>query len=277
MRRWGGCLSCETFTSPRRRDTLSPLSAQSYDLTELLDFVAFATVVDSGGFTAAAASLGVRKALVTRRVKALERRLGAQLLVRTTRSVRMTELGARLYEKASGAVALAREAHALTRVRLGEGRSVYVASPHVQGRSLRRRPLARRSLLGASRRSGRSRCRSRRFAVVSWSRPPEPIHVRTASSVAPRPRSRVVQRALEDELNGLLAAHDARRTGVRVKAREVDAALEAVAASSRLSMAELLAAARRQELEPRESAHPREASRRGRVYLRDRGGPQRHA
>lgn len=102
-----GCLSGGPFTSPRWRDTLSPLGTQSGDLDEMLHFV---TVVDAGGFTAAASKLGARKALVSRRVKALERRLGAQLLVRTTRSVRVTELGARYYEKACPAIALAQDA-----------------------------------------------------------------------------------------------------------------------------------------------------------------------
>src|SRR5689334_9379035 len=54
---------------------------------------AFVRVVDHGGFTAAARVLDVDQALVTRQVAALERHLGAKLLERTTRSMRLTEAG----------------------------------------------------------------------------------------------------------------------------------------------------------------------------------------
>lgn len=53
----------------------------------------FAEVVESGGFTEAARRLGVSKASVSRQISALERRLGAQLLRRTTRRMSLTEVG----------------------------------------------------------------------------------------------------------------------------------------------------------------------------------------
>jgi DNA-binding transcriptional LysR family regulator len=53
----------------------------------------FASVVDLGGFNAAARHLGVSAAHVSRQVAALEKKLGARLLERTTRSVRLTEAG----------------------------------------------------------------------------------------------------------------------------------------------------------------------------------------
>ena len=47
----------------------------------------------SGGFTPAARKLGVSVAQVSRQVAQLEDRLQAKLLLRTTRRVRLTELG----------------------------------------------------------------------------------------------------------------------------------------------------------------------------------------
>jgi DNA-binding transcriptional LysR family regulator len=57
----------------------------------------FAEVVASGSFTLAARRLGVSKASVSREVARLERRLGAQLLRRTTRSMSLTEVGETFY------------------------------------------------------------------------------------------------------------------------------------------------------------------------------------
>jgi DNA-binding transcriptional LysR family regulator len=57
----------------------------------------FAEVVATGSFTAAARRLGLSKASVSREVARLERRLGAQLLRRTTRSMSLTEIGETFY------------------------------------------------------------------------------------------------------------------------------------------------------------------------------------
>jgi DNA-binding transcriptional LysR family regulator len=53
----------------------------------------FAEVVAMGSFTEAARRLGLSKASVSREVARLERRLGAQLLRRTTRKMSLTEIG----------------------------------------------------------------------------------------------------------------------------------------------------------------------------------------
>ena len=53
----------------------------------------FAEVVTTGSFTEAARRLGLSKASVSREVARLERRLGAQLLRRTTRKMSLTEIG----------------------------------------------------------------------------------------------------------------------------------------------------------------------------------------
>ena len=58
---------------------------------------AFAAVVESGSFTAAAEKLGLTKAMVSRHVSLLEQELGVTLLTRTTRRVSSTEAGTAFY------------------------------------------------------------------------------------------------------------------------------------------------------------------------------------
>lgn len=58
---------------------------------------AFAAVVESGSFTAAAEKLGLTKAMVSQHVSRLENELGISLLTRTTRKVTPTETGAAFY------------------------------------------------------------------------------------------------------------------------------------------------------------------------------------
>ncbi|EGM76157.1 transcriptional regulator [Rheinheimera sp. A13L] len=66
--------------------------------TEQLD--TFVTVVKTGSFTAAAEQLGQATSVVSRRVKQLEQRLGVALLLRTTRSLRLTSEGEWYYQQA---------------------------------------------------------------------------------------------------------------------------------------------------------------------------------
>jgi DNA-binding transcriptional LysR family regulator len=65
----------------------------------------FVQVVERGSFTAAADTLEVSKAAVSRYASQLEERLGTRLLNRTTRRLTLTEAGAALYARASGALA----------------------------------------------------------------------------------------------------------------------------------------------------------------------------
>lgn len=58
----------------------------------------FVAVAESNGFAETARRLGLSASAVTRAVLALEQRLGAQLLHRTTRSLRLTEAGARFLD-----------------------------------------------------------------------------------------------------------------------------------------------------------------------------------
>ena len=62
-------------------------------MTELEDLKSFVEVVESGGFSRAAARLGVSKSIVSRRIARLEAELGARLLSRTTRGLSPTEAG----------------------------------------------------------------------------------------------------------------------------------------------------------------------------------------
>ncbi len=58
----------------------------------------FAAVVEGRGFSAASRSLGVPLPTVSRRVAELEKQLGAQLLIRSTRRVVVTDSGRHYYE-----------------------------------------------------------------------------------------------------------------------------------------------------------------------------------
>ena len=54
---------------------------------------AFTAVAEDGGFSAASRRLGMPLATISRKVSELEAHLGAQLLVRSTRRVTLTETG----------------------------------------------------------------------------------------------------------------------------------------------------------------------------------------
>ncbi len=62
-------------------------------MNDLNDMAVFAKVVETGGFTMAGETIDMPKSNVSRRVSRLEERLGVRLLERTTRKIRMTELG----------------------------------------------------------------------------------------------------------------------------------------------------------------------------------------
>lgn len=59
----------------------------------------FIRVVETGSFSKASRSLGITQPTATKHVAALERRLGARLLHRSTRGVTPTEVGAAYYDK----------------------------------------------------------------------------------------------------------------------------------------------------------------------------------
>lgn len=69
----------------------------------LADLAVFVAVVKGGSFTAAAARLEISKSMASKCVNRLEGALGARLLHRTTRRLRLTEAGTALYETSNTA------------------------------------------------------------------------------------------------------------------------------------------------------------------------------
>jgi len=63
------------------------------------DLVVFAAVAENGGFTAASGRLGLAKGRISTVVRRLEKSLGSNLFVRTTRRVSLTEAGRQLHEQ----------------------------------------------------------------------------------------------------------------------------------------------------------------------------------
>ena len=64
----------------------------------------FVRVVDARSFSAAATQLGIGQPAVSKTVAQLEKRLGVRLLVRTTRSLNLTDAGQRFYDNAKAAI-----------------------------------------------------------------------------------------------------------------------------------------------------------------------------
>src|SRR5215813_5010941 len=87
----------------------------------------FIRVVEAGGFTRAAETLGLPPSSVSRAVAKLENDLGVVLLERTTRKIALTDAGRAYFERAREALAgleeasdlaldAAREAHGVVRI-----------------------------------------------------------------------------------------------------------------------------------------------------------------
>ena len=94
------------------------------------DLQAFVSVVEAGSFTGAADRLDIAKSAVSRRVSALEERLGVQLLRRTTRRLNLTDSGQSFYEHSARILADLEEAEAAVAQEHGELRgTLRVALP----------------------------------------------------------------------------------------------------------------------------------------------------
>jgi DNA-binding transcriptional LysR family regulator len=76
------------------------------------EIAAFLAVVETHSFTAAGRLLTRDASIVSRRISALERRLGVRLLERSTRHVAPTEIGLRFYKRMDAAAAAMQEAEA---------------------------------------------------------------------------------------------------------------------------------------------------------------------
>lgn len=100
----------------------------------LAPIAAFVRVVETGSFTAAASALGVSKSQVSRAVRALEDRLGARLLHRTTRAVGPTEAGSAFYARCSRILADLEEAEqAVAHLQSAPRGTLRVSLPHSFG------------------------------------------------------------------------------------------------------------------------------------------------
>jgi DNA-binding transcriptional LysR family regulator len=80
-------------------------------MEDLNDIYFFASVVQYGGFSAAARTIGVEKTRLSRRIAELEKRLGVRLLQRTTRALALTEAGRRFFERCVATVEGAQAAY----------------------------------------------------------------------------------------------------------------------------------------------------------------------
>jgi DNA-binding transcriptional LysR family regulator len=70
-------------------------------MDRLKSLTTFVQVVEIGGFSAAARHLDMSPTMASEHVRALEEHLGARLLQRTTRRIRLTEVGQAYYENAA--------------------------------------------------------------------------------------------------------------------------------------------------------------------------------
>lgn len=109
----------------------------------LADVEIFVAVIDEGGFTAAAAALGLSKSFVSKRVRALEDHVGAPLLTRNTRHVAPTPLGEAFGARCRAALELLDGAEALAAREVDEPRgTVRISLPQSFGLRYLARPLA---------------------------------------------------------------------------------------------------------------------------------------
>ncbi|HEY6877379.1 MAG TPA: LysR family transcriptional regulator [Polyangiales bacterium] len=106
-------------------------------MDRLQAMAAFVTVAERRGFAAAARELGISPSAATRLVSGLEAQLGIRLLQRTTRSVTLTDAGARYLERARRILAAVDDAESSARAEsaVPTGRFV-VGAPLSLGRRL---------------------------------------------------------------------------------------------------------------------------------------------
>jgi DNA-binding transcriptional LysR family regulator len=67
--------------------------------------VVFATVIEAGSLTGAARQLGLTKTVVSSHLRKLEEELGVTLIGRTTRKMRLTDIGREFHERTQGPLA----------------------------------------------------------------------------------------------------------------------------------------------------------------------------
>jgi len=115
---------------------------QSVDRLALMQ--TFIRIVDAGSLSAAAVQLSLTQPTVSRRLQLLESTLGVTLLTRSTHAQRLTEAGARYYQRAQEMLATWSEFESELRGALEEPQGILrVVVPHAFGQSQLVGPLAR--------------------------------------------------------------------------------------------------------------------------------------
>lgn len=89
-------------------------------MIDIEDMRCFVAVVDSGGFSRAAARLGISKSMVSRRISAIEDDLQTRLLSRTTRGISPTDAGLEFMSRSERIIAEFDEARAAVALHSGE-------------------------------------------------------------------------------------------------------------------------------------------------------------
>ena len=89
-------------------------------MQDINDYALYAEVILHGGFASAGRALGMPKSTLSRRIAALESRLGVRLIERSTRRFRVTEVGQAFYERCRTIVLDVQQADAVVSDALGE-------------------------------------------------------------------------------------------------------------------------------------------------------------
>jgi DNA-binding transcriptional LysR family regulator len=104
-------------------------------MTNLADLEIFARVVASGSMSSAGRELGLQPAIISKRIKRLEERLGTRLFQRTTRQMSLTEAGQGFHTRILAALAGLDDAEAFVSGRSGEVRGrLKISAPTSFGR-----------------------------------------------------------------------------------------------------------------------------------------------
>ncbi|GAB1580971.1 LysR family transcriptional regulator [Phyllobacterium phragmitis] len=104
-------------------------------MSNLADMEIFARVVSSGSMSAAGRELGLSPAVVSKRLRRLEDRLGTRLLQRTTRQIALTEAGQGYYERVLAILAGVEEAENFVSRRSADARgTLKISAPTTFGR-----------------------------------------------------------------------------------------------------------------------------------------------
>ncbi|GGE34070.1 LysR family transcriptional regulator [Agaricicola taiwanensis] len=104
-------------------------------MNHLGDMEVFARVVATSSMSAAAREMGLSPAVVSKRIRRMEERLGVRLLQRTTRQIALTDVGEGYYERALAILASIDEAEAFASGRAASAQGVLkVSAPTSFGR-----------------------------------------------------------------------------------------------------------------------------------------------